>query len=151
MISDGNRFRNRPPRPTLRTSKILTKQEFQFDADPNTLMKAFSKTGKKELLIQTEKIALHGDFSEVPDFFSALLQVQEVTEEYDQLPIEIRRATHHSPNELFELMSDPKRIDLAIELGLRPPKTTKPLEIPTAPSLKTEPGSSPDSPIQGGE
>ncbi len=133
-----------------------TKQDFKHDADPNTLMRAFSKTGKKELFEQTDRIAQYGDFSNTPDFFSALLQVQEVKEDYENLPIQVRRATHNSPNELFEMLSDPSKLDQCIELGLIEDTQTEALSIPTAPPQPAPdlppPGEpKPDGSVQGGE
>ncbi len=151
MIDHGpNRGANRPRYIAPQQTDGKTKQEFQFDADPNTLMKQYSKTGKKDLFEQTQKIALAGDFSQIPDFFTALLQVQEVREDYENLPIAIKRATHNSPNELFELMSDPDRRDQCVELGLFE-DTAEQQTIPTAPPEPEEKPPEPESPVQGGE
>lgn len=128
-----------------------TKSEFKFDSDPATLVKRFTKTGKIDVFAQTEKLALHGDFSEIPDFFTALLQCQKVEEQYLDLDIDVRRATHNSPRELFDMLADPEKIDDCIALGLRPPDTKEPLEIPTTPEEKPTEEKPKESPIQGGE
>lgn len=125
-----------------------TKQEFKDDADPNRLMKQFNRTGDFSILQQSKNIALHGDFSLVPDFFSALLQVQAVTEEFMQYPSEIRSHVDNDPAQLLELLADPNRVDEAIKLGLREPTETDPLEIPLpekpAPSEEVESPQSPE-------
>lgn len=135
-----------------------TKQSFQFEGDPNTLMKQFSKSGDKDIFKVTQAIARHGDFSEIPDFFSALLQVQAVQEEFESLPSKIRNAVNNSPEELFELLTDPARIDEAIELKLIPPNSKEALDIPLTPVV-TAGGEAPseavehnlDGSVQGGE
>ncbi len=95
-----------------------TKSAFQFDADPNKLMQQFTKSGNLELLQQTKKIALHGDFSAVPDFFTALLQVQQAEEEFMAMPSRIRNHVDNQVSEFIELISDPDRNQECLDLGL---------------------------------
>ena len=151
MIEQPKRKRSNHQRPKSKKPSRV-KQSFKYDADPNRLMKAYNKSGKKDLFEQTNRIAMHGDFSNIPDFFNALLQVQEVKAEFDELPIEVRRATHNSPLELFEMLSDPDKVEQCIELGLREKDAEGPLDIPTP--EKTEPvpeTAQSESPVQGGE
>jgi len=121
-----------------------TKQSFQFDGDPNTLMKRFSKSGDRDIFNTTKQIARYGDFSEIPDFFTANLQVQEMEEEFLSFPSHVRNHVNNSVEELLELLVDPSRVDEAIELGLVAESTTKPMEIPLRDQEK-------ESPVQGGE
>ncbi len=109
-----------------------TKQSFQFDADPNTLMRQFVKTGKKEILEQTQSVAQYGDFSEIPDFFTALIQVQQCTEEFNELPVNIRVHVNNSPAEFLDLVSDPDRHAECVDLGLFEPDD-RTMSIPQPP------------------
>jgi len=120
-----------------------TKQSFRLDSDPNKLMKQYSKSGDQDIFKVTKDIARHGDFSEIPDFFSALLQVQEVQEEFMELPSRIRNHVNNSAEELLELLADPSRLEEAIELGLREASSDEALNIPQPPE--------PESRVQGGE
>lgn len=128
-----------------------TKQSFQFDADPNRLMQQYHKTGNLDLFKQTNAIAQHGDFSTVPDFFTALLQVQEVKEEFMGFPSALRSHFDNDPVQMLEMLADPDRVEESIELGLRPPEETEPIDIPQppAPPPETPPEVNPPTPPEG--
>lgn len=127
-----------------------TKQSFQFDADPNTLMKQFTKTGDENILKRTSAIAMHGDFSEIPDFFTALLQVQEVEEEFAALPSNIRNHCDNDASKFIALIADPARVDECIELGLVEDSTTRPKEVPLPSTTGLDPETpQPETPPEG--
>ncbi len=132
-----------------------TKSSFQFDADPNRIMKQFNKTGDLDLLNQTKKIALHGDFSQIPDFFTALLQVQKVEEDFMELPSKIRNHVDNDASKLMELLADPARVQEAIDLGLVADLEVEaipiPLPTPAAAEPTPTPEEGPETPIQGGD
>lgn len=127
-----------------------TKQSFKHDADPNRLMKQFTKTGDLDLLKQSKAIAMYGDFSQVPDFFTACLQVQECEEAFLELPSAIRNRMENSPSKFLDFLSDEANLSEAIELGLveAPIEEADPKPSPTV--AKT-PQSVPDGSVQGGE
>lgn len=116
-----------------------TKQAFTFDADPNTLMRQFTRTGDADILKRTNAIALHGDFSAVPDFFTACLQVQQLEEEFSELPSKIRNHCDNDASKLIDLLADPQRLDECIELGLIEKDTEIPKEIPLPPQPELDP------------
>lgn len=126
-ISKDNR-----PRRVQSTANIggRTKQAFAKDADPNTLMRRFTKTGDTEIFKKTNAVAMHGDFSKVPDFFTALLQVQAVEEDFAGLPSQVRNHCDNSASSFIEMISDPTRIDECIELGVFPPDQEESLSVP---------------------
>lgn len=116
-----------------------TKQSFKDDADPSQLVKRFTKTGDLDIFKQTNAVAMHGDFSAVPDFFTALLQVQEVQEEFMRYPVEMRASVNHDPAELIELLADPTRLDEAKTKGFVHEDEIEALEIPIPPKSEGEP------------
>ncbi len=104
-----------------------TKQSFTFDADPNTLMRQFTKTGDTDILKRTTAIAMQGDFSAVPDFFTALLQVQQVQEDFLALPSKARNHFDNDASLMIDALADPSRAQELVDLGLVDgTSTTKP-------------------------
>lgn len=140
--NDGRRVRTQEA-PDPKGSR--TKQSFQFEGDPNTLMKAFGKTGNPDLFKSTTALAQYGDFSEIPDFATALIQVQEVRDEFMRLPSEIRNHVNNSPAEFMELLADPSRHQEMVDLGLVTDENqVDPPPIPTAVPAPAEPPSEPE-------
>lgn len=134
----------KPDQPRVQSTANVggrTKQSFQFDADPNTLMRQFTKTGDVEILKRSTAVAMHGDFSAVPDFFTALLQVQQVQEDFAALPSGTRSHFDNDPSKLIDAYADPSRLDELAELGLvdpvdpisAPPPSVRPETTPVEP------------------
>lgn len=137
------------PSPTRRTQSVAniggrTKQSFKDDANPARLVRQFTKTGDIDVFNQTAQVAMHGDFSAVPDFFTALLQVQEVQEEFMRYPSKMRASVNNDPAQLLELLADPDRVEEAKTLGFIHEDVIEPLPIPLPPDTpKTVEGETP--------
>lgn len=144
-MNDQKSRMNTPSNGTVSIANVggRTKQSFQFVGDPSSLMRQFTKTGDQNLLIRTNNVAMHGDFSAVPDFFTALLQVQQLEEEFLGYPSEIRNHVDNDASKLIELLADPERVDEAIALGLVQPGETEPIDIPTPPKPEVDPPQDP--------
>jgi len=92
-----------------------TKQSFAEESDINTIVRRFNLTGQ---LPQDVRVPQYGDFSDVTDYFSAMLQVRAADEAFMQLPAHVRARFHNEPGELVAFVSDPENHAEAIKLGL---------------------------------
>lgn len=95
------------------------KQSFQKEANINTIMAKYAKSG---LLVDpmcvSTRMPQFGDFSAVNDFQSMQNRVLEVKRYFDSLPAVVRLRFNNSPDELLKFMSDDKNKDEALKLGL---------------------------------
>ncbi len=119
--------------------KGRTKQSFAEEANINSIMKKFHRTGE---LVDPTKIsdrkAFFGDVSGIGDFQQMKNTVLEAEVHFGNLPSEIRTRFENQPNKLVEFLEDPANKDEAIELGIvnpdpepdppAAPETPKPAE-----------------------
>lgn len=97
-----------------------TRQEFAAEADINTLVDRYQDTGSfyDPLLLAkaSARKPVFGDFTNVPDYQTALNQVIDAQQRFASLPAKIRDRFHNSPQELLEFVSSAKNRDEAISL-----------------------------------
>jgi hypothetical protein len=119
--------------------KSLTQQQFKESADINTMMEKYSKTGQISV---SDKEALYGDFSNVPDYIEAFNIVENAQKQFKALPSALRQELDGSPSKFLEFVADPKNTDRLVELGLaeKPPQPT-PQPAPVAEPAPTGAGS----------
>lgn len=105
-----NSFRNIT---SMRGVESMTKQEFRDDADINVIVARVLK-GEP----QAQFPGTFGDFSQVPDFATAMQQVVEAKTAFDALPSRIRTRFHNNAASLVAFLDDPDNLDEAVRLGL---------------------------------
>lgn len=118
------------------TDKSRTKQAMKQDCDINKIMKQHASTGLTTHL--NSQSPLYGDFSNIPDYQSAMNTVILAQDMFINLPSDIRAKFHNDPNELIKFMDNPENHAEAIELGIK-----KKLDTPEYPS---EPSTEPEDP-----
>lgn len=95
----------------------LTQQHFTEDADINVIMKRYGVTDGA-LTPAALDPSHFGDFSDVPDFRSALDRTREAQERFNELPAKIRERFANDPVRLWEFVSDYDNAEEAVTLGL---------------------------------
>lgn len=107
-----------------------TRQEFAAESDINRLVERYQDTGSFYDPVTDAKAAarkpVFGDYTNVPDYQTALNQVIDAQQRFDSLPAKIRDRFHNSPQELLEFVSSASNREEAISLGL----ISKPVEVP---------------------
>lgn len=113
----------------------LTQQHFAKDADLNEIIKRFGITDGA-IPPAVADARFFGDFSDVPDFRTALDQTREALEHFNALPANIRNRFNNDPVRLFAFVSDPANGEEAVKIGLltkdQPPKPPTPPAPPVA-------------------
>lgn len=112
----------------------LTDPSHREDCDINTILDRATKTG---VMPGTNKQALYGDFSDVPDYMAAQEIVLQADAQFAALDAKARKRFDNSPTKMLEFMADPDNLDEAIKLGLatrraQTPPPEAPLEPPKA-------------------
>lgn len=119
-----------PPSPSVKFEDAsLTRQEFAQDADINNIMRKYasglppSPAGSRP--------PLFGDFSNVPDYQTALNKVIDAQERFAELPSQVRRRFDNDPAKLLEFLASEDNRDEAVKLGLvDPPPAVPPVSVP---------------------
>jgi len=118
----------------------LTRQEFAEEADINSIMAKYQKTG---LVPGTDRQPMYGDFADLPSYMEAQEIILRADAAFSALPAEVRRRFDNDPAEFVEFASDPKNIDQMRVWGL-----AEPLDEPEAPE---SPPAAPPAPAASGE
>lgn len=134
-----------PPSPSVEIKgESRTRQEFAAESDINRLVERFRDTGSFYDPLTTAKAGklqpFFGDFTEVPDYQSALNIVIEAENSFASLPSKVRDRFDNDPQKLIDFVSDEKNREEAIELGLieKPVSPAKPAESPATPATPAE-------------
>lgn len=98
--------------------KSLTKQEFKEECDINTIIKRFGLGYEPPV---NQRVPLTGDFSDAPDFRTALDLVREADDAFMTMSADVRKRFNHDPVEFVEFVSDPKNVEECRKLGLAVP------------------------------
>lgn len=95
----------------------MTQQHHATDADINVLVKRFGIT---DGAVPPAALDPHyfADFSDAPDFRTALDRVRLAKERFAELPADLRNRFNNDPTELFAWVTDEKNAERAVELGL---------------------------------
>ncbi len=134
-------------------AKRLTKQSFKNDADINTIMKKYVKTGMLSPEGLANRQAVFADVSEIGDFQQCQNRVLAAKAAFMTLSPEIRTRFNNNPGELLDFCADADNLEEAIDLGIipkpeEPPKEEKPPKVEatptqTPPAKPTEPAEAP--------
>jgi len=97
----------------------LAQQQFRDEADINTILERFGRTGEFIVPVNVPKF---GDYTEVSDYHSAMNMVLEAQSAFDALPARIRKEFDNDPGRFVDFVMDENNRDKAIEMGLVAPK-----------------------------
>lgn len=115
-----------------------THQEFKDECDVNLIIPKYDRTGLLTHL--NEAIAQYGDYSEVNEFQESMNLVISATENFMQIPSNIRQMFNNDPGQFFEFATNPANNEKMIELGLATPIDNayeKQPKVPPAESTET--------------
>jgi len=112
------------------SGKTKTQQHFREEANINTIMSRYKKTG---ILVDPVKAAharkaLYGDFTGI-DFHAAQNVVAQGMQAFSQLPALIRKRFDNDAGKLIEFLQNPDNVDEAVRLGIVEKREVKPTEI----------------------
>lgn len=117
----------------------LAKQSFAEECDINTIVRRFGLTGQ---LPSDVRMPQNGDFTNVPDFRTAMDLIVAARESFDAMPADVRARFHNDAAEFVDFCSDEKNRDEAIKLGLVEKPVEKPVTAPV-PAPVTAPVAAP--------
>lgn len=106
----------------------LTRQEFSHDADINNIMRKYavglppSPAGARP--------PVFGDFSNVPDYQTALDKVIDAQERFAELPSKVRRRFDNDPAKLLQFLASEENRAEAVQLGLIDPPPAESVSVP---------------------
>jgi len=96
-------------------------QSAEEEANINTIVRRFGISGE---LPNQVAMPVSGDFTNIPDFHTAMNLVRQAQEEFVRVPAEIRARFNNDPGRFMAFFDDPANYDEALKLGLvnvRPP------------------------------
>lgn len=116
-------------------------QHLAADTDINNIMAKYQKTG---VLQHVTKLAgEYGDFSDVPDYKTAIERLMAADELFMELPARVRDRFGNDPAQFIDFASDEKNIEELRKLGLAPkapeapePQLVKVVQEPAGPEPK---------------
>lgn len=112
------------PEPTL------TQQNFKEETDINTIVERFGVTGQMPENIKTPS---YGDYTNIPDFQTALNQVVAAKEAFMELPAKVRARFENDPQQYLEFVEtighSEENVAEARRLGLVP-AAAEPMGVP---------------------
>ena len=114
----------------------LTQQQFKDEADINTIVDRFMKSG---VLPNAVNMPQYVDYEGVFDFQSAMNVVRQADENFMRLDAPVRARFNNSPQEFLEFFANPENTQEAIRLGLAIPKAVAETQVSAAePTSKSE-------------
>jgi len=96
----------------------LTQQQFKEEADINTIVDRFMKSG---VLPTPASMPQYVDYEGVFDFQSAMNAVRQADENFMRMDAKVRARFNNSPQEFLEFFANPENTEEAIRLGLAIP------------------------------
>ncbi len=126
MAKREERFENTTP------GKSRTHQSFADDADINTIMGQYRKTG----FVTNVKLGtpVYADFSNADDYRTSVNEIKRAQNLFMSLPARVRARVDNDPAKLIAFVEDPANADELVQLGLAEPVAT----TPVAPENKSE-------------
>ena len=103
-------------------------QSAKDECDINTIVRRFGLTGE---LPNDLKMPQSGDFTDVPDFHTAMNLVRSAQEEFLRVPAEIRARFANDPQRLMAFIEDDSNLEEARKLGFLadPVKVPEPMRV----------------------
>ena len=97
----------------------LTQQQFKEEADINTIVDRFLRSG---VLPTPVNMPQYVDYEDVFDFQSAMNVVRAADENFMRLDAKVRARFNNSPQEFLEFFANPDNAEEAVRLGLAVPQ-----------------------------
>jgi len=114
----------------------LTQQQFKDEADINTIVDRFMKSGVMPTPVNMPQYV---DYEGVFDFQSAMNAVRQADENFMRMDAKVRARFNNSPQEFLEFFANPENTDEAIRLGLAIPSAVAETQVSAAePTSKSE-------------
>lgn len=112
-----------------------TRQEFADDANINVIVERFGIGHEMPL---NTRPPMSGDFTNLPDYKTALDMIRAADDVFGSLPAKIRARFNNDPAQYIDFLEDPENEDEAVKLGLAtkapivqdPPKGVTPQDPP---------------------
>jgi len=120
---------------TVNTDPSMTQQQYKDECDINHIMSRYMQTGE----LPRTKLGVYGDFSDMPDYQTALNTVLQAQDAFASLPAQIRQRFGNDPGALLEFLHDPSNKGEAIELGLVNPTPTTAVNVNNDKNDETKP------------
>jgi len=99
-------------------------QHLAAETDINNIMAKYVRTGQFHHV--SAKAAQYGDFSEVPDYKTAMEHIMAADALFMELPAKVRDRFNNDPAQFVEFTTDPANIDEVRKLGLAPAAPQEP-------------------------
>lgn len=96
----------------------LAIQSAKDETDINTIVRKFGLTGE---LPNDIKMPQTGDFTNIPDFHTAMNIIRVTQEEFLRVPAEVRARFNNDPQRFMEFVEDDSNRDEARKMGLLRP------------------------------
>ena len=114
----------------------LTQQQFKEEADINTIVDRFMKSG---VLPNPVNMPQYVDYEGVFDFQTAMNAVRAADENFMRMDAKIRARFNNSPQEFLQFFADPANTEEAVRLGLAIPQAVAETQVSAAePTSKSE-------------
>jgi phage internal scaffolding protein len=114
----------------------LTQQQFKDEADINTIVDRFMKSG---VMPNPVNMPQYVDYEGVFDFQTAMNAVRLADENFMRMDAKIRARFNNSPQEFLQFFADPANTEEAIRLGLAVPQAVAETQVSAAePTSKSE-------------
>lgn len=101
----------------------MTSQQWNEDADINVIMKRYGVTG--QLPVGKAQAIWGQDWSQVGSYGDALMALKEATDNFMELPPNVRARFQNDPGKLLEFVQDDENWDEAVKLGIANPRPVK--------------------------
>lgn len=102
-------------------SRSVTNQSDRDAADINSIMARYEKTGMiPDALTGALRTPMYGDFTLLPDFHTAQVNIARTKEAFAALPAGVRARFENDPAKLIDFLADSKNDVEAVKLGLKP-------------------------------
>ena len=109
------------------TGKPVTKQEFEPDCNIRTIMRRARLKNIDISTLKTQK-GQFGDFTRKMGITEMLAAVKQARDNFQFLPIDVKKRFGHQPDELVKYLADPKNLEESYKLGLREQPKKEPTE-----------------------
>jgi len=93
----------------------LALQSAEEESNINTIVRRFGLTGQLPGQVAMPR---YGDFTNIPDFHTAMNLIRHTQDEFMRIPAEIRARFANDPQRLMEFLEDEGNRDEAVKLGL---------------------------------
>ena len=90
-------------------------QSAEEESNINTIVRRFGISGE---LPNQVAMPQSGDFTNIPDFHTAMNLVRQAQEEFVRIPADVRARFNNDPGRFMEFFDDPANYDEALKLGL---------------------------------